>query len=203
MTLKHINLSPIAMPTTKGIATSQPPIETGALALSTEGSARALERMLDETITVHQRTTMVEDGVSTLVPLQAKLNKDYEIVGYHVNDNDATNDDLIKAYHMAKSAMTPLPKADIMKRIGVMAMVITVPKDFSPKVLAMKTEVLAEKLADYPADILLKCFDYIEKHNKFWPTLSEFHEYMSWQVKPRKLMCEQLQKCIDKRTNLV
>ena len=146
---------------------------------------------------------MVEDGVSTLVPLEARLNKDYEITGYYVNDHNTSNNDLLKAYHMAKSAMTPLPKADIMKRLGVMAMVITVPKDFSPKVLAMKTEVLADKLTAYPADILLKCFDYIERHNKFWPTLSEFHEYMSWQVKPRKLMCEQLQKCIAKRTNLV
>ena len=200
MTLKSLNSSAIVTQITSGTKTSQPPIEAGALVLSQEVSQRALEKMLESDETPYKRTLTVEDGVNTLVPLQAKYSKDFEIAGYDIDTTNVSNDNLQAAYRAVLTSLVPLPVDKIKERLGIMAMIITLPKDFSPKVLAMKTEILAEKLHEYPADILLHTFDYIEKHNRFWPTLAEFHEHCSWQVRPRRLMKEVLHKCIASRT---
>lgn len=195
MTLKSLNSSAIVTQITSSTKTSPPHTEAGALELSQEVSHLALAKMLESNETPYKRTLTVENGVSTLVPLQAKYSNDHDIVGYQI-DKSAKLADLQEAYRRVLTTLVPMPVDKIKERLSVTAMIITLPKDFSPKVLAMKTEILAEKLHEYPADILMHTFDYIEKHHRFWPTLAEFHEHCSWQVRPRRLLKEVLHKCI-------
>lgn len=195
MTLKSLNSSAIVTQITSGTKTSQPPTEAGALVLSQELSQRALAKMLESDETPYKRTLTVENGVSTLVPLRPKYSSEHDIVGYEI-DKSAKLAALEEAYRRVLTTLVPMPTDKIKERLSVTAMVITMPKDFSSKVLAMKTEILAEKLHEYPADILMHTFNYIEKHHRFWPTLAEFHEHCSWQVRPRKLLKEALHKCI-------
>ena len=49
-------------------------------ALTIEIKAKALARLTDAATKPMLVTSMIEDGVSSLVPLETKLNKDYELV---------------------------------------------------------------------------------------------------------------------------
>ena len=139
---------------------------------------------------------MVEDGVSSLVPLGYELTKDYELKYYTIR-KDQPADNLHAAMRMVQSSLLPLPQSEIEQRLTAMSILLTIPKDFDPEVMALKRRVLAEKLTEWPADIVIDAIGYIERHNKFWPTLAEFVEVMDWKMRPRKLLRDALQKCID------
>lgn len=139
---------------------------------------------------------MVEDGVSSLVPLDYELNKDYELKYYRIKSGQPL-DKLCAAMRMVEASLLPLPQSEIEQRLTAMSVLLTIPKDFDPEVMALKRRVLAEKLAEWPADIVIDAIGYIERHNKFWPTLAEFVEVMDWKMRPRRLLRETLQKCID------
>lgn len=194
MTLKQIN----SLPITKASActTSQQHTENGATTLSPSQQETAIEKMRDSSITVLSRTTMVEDGVSSLVALELDLTKDYELRGYTILGNPEP-DDLHKALRKVEASLLPLPQEEIEQRLTAMSILMTIPKDFDPEVMALKRRVLAEKLTEWPADIVIDAIGFIERHNKFWPTLAEFVECMDWMMKPRKLLQQTLQKRID------
>lgn len=141
---------------------------------------------------------MVEDGVSSLVALELDLTKDYELRGYRISGNPES-EDLHKALRKVEASLLPLPQEEIEKRLTAMSILMTIPKDFDPEVMALKRRVLAEKLTEWPADIVIDAISFIERHNKFWPTLAEFVEVMDWKTRPRKLLQQTLQKRIDCR----
>ena len=167
-------------------------------ALTTEIKAKALARLTDAATKPMLVTSMIEDGVSSLVPLETKLNKHYELVFYRI-DRDAPLHRLHEAYEMVQKALVPLPVKDIEERITMLCALITLAKDFSPKVLDMKRKALASKLAEYPADIVIDAFGYIERNVRFFPTLAEFinEAGVGWKPKPRFMLRDELQKCID------
>ena len=139
---------------------------------------------------------MLEDGVSLLVPLELKLTKDYELKYYHIKGNPPL-DKLHKAMLRVQASLLPLPTPEIEQRLTAMSILLTIPRDFDPEVMALKRKVLAEKLAEWPADIVIYAIGYIERNCKFWPTLAEFVEVMDWQTRPRRLLQQSLQNCID------
>ena len=141
---------------------------------------------------------MVEDGVSSLVALELDLTKDYYLRGYRISGNPES-EDLHKALRKVEASLLPLPQEEIEKRLTAMSILMTIPKDFDPEVMALKRRVLAEKLTEWPADIVIDAISFIERHNKFWPTLAEFVEVMDWKTRPRKLLQQTLQKRIDCR----
>lgn len=194
MTLKQINSLPITR--ASKCETSPPPTESGAITLSHSQCEMAVEKMRDSSITVLSRTTMVEDGVSSLVPLEFDLTKDFELRGYSIKGNPES-EDLHKALRKVEASLLPLPQEEIEQRLTAMSILMTIPKDFDPEVMALKRRVLAEKLTEWPADIVIEAIGYIERHNKFWPTLAEFVEVMDWKARPRKLLQQVLQKRID------
>ena len=95
------------------------PIESGALTLSPSQQERALEKCETKTITVLSRTTMVEDGVSSLVPLGYELTKDYELKYYTIR-KDQPADNLHAAMRMVQSLL-PLPQSEIEQRLTAMS----------------------------------------------------------------------------------
>ena len=198
MTLKQINSLPITKAQANGCETSKPPTESGAITLSASQREMAIEKMRDTSITILRRTTMVEDGVSSLVPLELDVTKDYELRGYKITGSP-TLENLQKALKKVEASRLPLPQEEIEKRLTAMSILMTIPKDFDPDVMALKRRVLAEKLTEWPADIVIHAIGYIERHNKFWPTLAEFVEIMDWKTRPRKLLQQELQKRIDYR----
>jgi len=175
----------------------QPPTNDGALTLSPSQKEMALAKLQDDNRS-HQRTNMVEDGVASLVPLEIKISKDFELVRYNI-PADTPLDKLEAAMRRVEASLIPLPQEEIEQRLTVMAMLVTIPKDFNDEILALKRRVLAEKLQQWPADILLEAFDSVEKSCKFWPTLAEFAQHCDWKLRPRKLLREELQKRIDYR----
>lgn len=177
--------------------TSTPPTESGALTLSPSVQKAALEKMQDETISPLARTTMIEDGVSSLVQLEGRYNKDFELISYSIKGNPPL-ENLIKAYKLVQTGMIPLPVSELDQRLTVMSMVLTIPQSFGAKQLATKREILANKLAEYPADIVIRAIGYIERNIKFWPSLAEFinDADIAWMTKPRKIMSDELHKCI-------
>lgn len=183
--------------------TSTPPIESGALTLSPSVQKAALEKMQDETISPLQRTTMIEDGVSSLVRLEGRYNKDFELISYSIK-GDPPLENLIKAYKLVQTGMIPLPVSELDQRLTVMSMVLTIPQSFGAKQLATKREILANKLAEYPADIVIRAIGYIERNIKFWPSLAEFinDADIAWMTKPRKIMSDELHKCIARHKQI-
>jgi hypothetical protein len=177
--------------------TSKPPIESGVLTLSLSVQQAALVKMQDESISPLQRTTMIEDGVSSLVRLEGKYNKDFELMSYTIAGKPSL-ENLMKAYKLVQTGMIPLPLSELDQRLTAMAMVLTIPQSFGAKQLATKREILANKLADYPADIVIRAIGYIERNVKFWPSLAEFinDADIAWMTKPRKIMSDELHKCI-------
>ena len=140
----------------------------------------------------------VPDGVSSLVPLETKLSRDYELMFYRI-DRNAPLHKLYEALHMVQKSLVPLPVKDIEERITMLCALITLAKDFSPKVLDMKRKALAMKLHEYPADIVIDAFGYIERNVRYFPNLAEFiiDAGIGWKSKPRFLLRDELQKCID------
>lgn len=183
--------------------TSTPHIESGALTLSPSVQKAALEKMQDETISPLARTTMIEDGVSSLVQLDGRYNKDFELISYSIKGNPPL-ENLIKAYKLVQTGMIPLPVSELDQRLTVMSMVLTIPQSFGAKQLATKREILANKLAEYPADIVIRAIGYIERNIKFWPSLAEFinDADIAWMTKPRKIMSDELHKCIARHKQI-
>ena len=141
---------------------------------------------------------MVEDGVASLVPLEIKISNDFELIRYNISA-DASLEKLEQAMRRVQASMLPLPKEQIEQRLTVLAMLVMIPKDFDDEILALKRGILAEKLMQWPADIVIEAFEKVERSCKFWPTLAEFAQHCDWKVRPRKLLQEELQKRIDYR----
>lgn len=197
MTLKPLSSLITTSQMDPSLQTSKLHIESGALTLSDSVQKTALEKMQDETISPLQRTTMIEDGVSSLVRLEGRYNKDFELISYSIK-GDPPLENLIKAYKLVQTGMIPLPVSELDQRLTAMSMVLTIPQSFGPKQMTLKREILANKLAEYPADIVIRAIGYIERNIKFWPSLAEFinDADIAWMTKPRKIMSDELHKCI-------
>ncbi len=197
MTLKQLSSLRTTKAQANGSKISKPLTESGVTTLSHSQRETALARLQDSNNS-HQRTNMVEDGVASLVPLEIKISKDFELIRYNIQA-DAPLEKLEQAMRRVQASMIPLPQEEIEQRLTVLAMIVTIPKDFDDEILALKRGILAEKLTQWPADIVIEAFDKVEKSCKFWPTLAEFAQHCEWKVRPRKLLQEELQKRIDYR----
>ena len=137
------------------------------------------------------------DSVRSLIPSTSeKLDKRYDIVGFNISCDDP------KALHQAlckvEMAMQPMPLSEIEQRLTALTLLINTSKDFDPDFMALKRKALAMELVQYPADIVLRAFDSIKNSTKFWPTWAEFHEFIGWRYRPRKLLRDAIKKQLDR-----
>lgn len=136
------------------------------------------------------------DSVRLLIPsINEKLTKDYDIAGFSIGDADP--EALSSALRKVEMAMLPLPMDEIEQRLTAMTLLINVGKDFDPEFMALKRKALAMELVQYPADITLAAFNSIKNTTKFWPTWAEFHEFIGWRYRPRKLLRDAINKKLD------
>ena len=114
MTLKQINSLPITKAQANGCETSKLPTESGCYNTVSFATRDGTEKMRDTSITILRRTTMVEDGVSSLVPLELDVAVDYELRGCKITGSpDFQN--LQKALKKVEASLLPLPQEEIEK----------------------------------------------------------------------------------------
>jgi hypothetical protein len=175
--------------------TTKPHTETGVATLSTTQSQMALAK-LTEAESPDKVTRLVIDSVRTLIPsIIEKHTKDYEVKSYEIGD--ASQEDLEKALMRVESSLVTLPLADIEQRLTALSLLIMTARDFDPEFMAIKRKALAVELAEYPADIVIAAFKSVKNTVKFWPTYAEFHEFIAWRYRPRKLLRDALRKRLD------
>jgi len=134
--------------------------------------------------------------VCTIIPsVEIIHDTDFNTVGYKITDADP--DKLRKAAAIVETSMVPIHPAKIEERIAIMVELISVSSQFGPQQMKSKTEVLADELAKYPADIVIYAFEQVIKTAKFWPSFAEFYKYIRPLYEPRKLLLNKLHKCIE------
>lgn len=140
---------------------------------------------------------MVEDGVRSYLPLEIRLSKQYDIMGYDLKTDKVSLENLQRAMVGVLASLEPMPLTEIKQRLTAMTVLLAIPKDFNEDVLILKRDTLAAKLQEWPADVVADAIMYMERNCKFFPTYAEFVEYMGWRVQPRYFLHEELQKSIE------
>ena len=198
MTLKQINSSAITSALVQDLETSRQVTGNGVPMLSPTQQAQALERLSDPTQSVLMVNQNLEIGVSSLIPLEVRLTKDYDICGYDIG-SDCSAENLDRSLRMVAASLVPLPYVELKQRLTALMVILAIPKDWSDDVLQLKRDALASELEKWPADVVIEGIEYIKRTCKFMPTLADFCEYMSWRVQPRYLLMQELQKNIANR----
>lgn len=198
MTLRQINSSAITSALVQDLETSRQVTGSGVPMLSPSQQSKALERLTDPTKSVLMVNQDLEIGVGSLIPLETRITKDYDICGYDIG-SDATSENLDRCLRMVAASLVPLPFVELKQRLTALMIILAIPKDWSDDVVELKRDALAMELERWPADVVIEGIEYIKRTCKFMPTLADFCEYMSWRVQPRYLLMQELQKNIANR----
>lgn len=196
MTLKQISSAITTLPREVDLKTSEEPTEIGAIVLSNMQSNKALARLTEATETPSALTNKVIKCVESLITLQIKYDKDFNVQRFTINDDN--KDNLIKAYKTVLQSCVTLPTTDIEQRLTAMLPLITLPANMDMDMAILKIEMIAKKLSEFPADIVIKAIEHVEKSCKFMPTYAEFHAEIYWRYVDRKKLLDALQFSIDK-----
>jgi len=194
MSLKQINLSTTISAKATSLPTSKELIATGVgNLLSTQKREKAAVRLMD----ISNPHKVDQSLLSSLESL----------TGYPVNEitsckyNDNRGVDILtkefqlkfdsieiaeKAVEIVACSFVPMPKADLQKKLAVLATLVVKPAGETAKDLALRMESLALQLGDYPADIVSKAIDEVKNTATFWPSYSEFYKHISWRMKRRE-----------------
>jgi hypothetical protein len=169
-------------------------IETGVETLSSSQQQAGLARLMEINNPI-QATTNLYASVSTLIKsLEARHTQDFTLLGYKIGNEELS--DLYKALSYVNKALVSLPHKEIQQRIAVMCNVITLANNFDPDMLALRGKALADELVKYPADIVVHAFEEIKKTCKFYPSFAEFYQHIEFRYRPRRLLRDELHKCI-------
>lgn len=198
MTLRQINSSAITSALVQDLETSRQVTGSGVPMLSPLQQSKALERLTDPTKSVLMVNQDLEIGVGSLIPLEPRITRQYDICGYDIG-SDATSENLDRCLRMVAASLVPLPFVELKQRLTALMIILAIPKDWSDDVVELKRDALAMELERWPADVVIEGIEYIKRTCKFMPTLADFCEYMSWRVQPRYLLMQELQKNIANR----
>lgn len=201
MALKQLNLQAITSVKEPSSETSSKPTESGSQMLSVTQRETALARLVDSESS-QVVTNKMEAYVGSLIPLEHRLTRDYDIKGYDISSS-ATIENLERALRTVEATLVPLPFKELQQRLTALFIMLAIPKNFDEDLLILKRDTLAHKLEKWPADVVIEAIDHVEQYQKFMPTLAEFVEYMDWRVKPRKLLRKELKKVLDEKQRKV
>lgn len=123
------------------------------------------------------------------------MNKDYIVTRYKVNP-DASIESLEIAVKKVMMALQPLPVIDIEERLKSILLLVTLPASFDGSAAKAKFSAIAQKLSEFPADIVVEAINTVEETCKFIPSYAEFIEHIKPKYYYRKMMLEELHKCI-------
>jgi len=196
MTLRQISSAITTLPKEADLQTLTEHTETGAIALSNTQNSKALARLIEAKETPADITNKVIKCVESLVTLQIKYDKDFNIQKFTINSD--SKDNLIKAYKAMLQSCVPLPTSDIEQRLTAMLPLITLPANMDMDMAILKIETIAKKLSEFPADMVIKAIEKVEQTCKFMPTYAEFYAHIYFYHYERKKLLDSLQISIDK-----
>jgi len=183
--------------------------EFGVAILNSSDKEQAVQRLIQANNPM-EVTRKVTDSVRTLVPsLKERHGHDFTLLGFTITKFKTEN--VMKAIRLVNISMASLPpsrqivgqpdKDGIEQRIAAMLPLLTLPKDFDPQILSLKSQSLSVELTKYPADIVIHAFEEVKKRATFYPSFAEFYKHIEARYLHRKYLLDALHKCIAYKVN--
>ena len=207
--MKSLSSVTTISPKAQNLSTSEKHIEAGVAILNSTDKEQAVQRLIqvDNPAEVSRRVT---DSVRILVPsLKERHAHDFTLLGFTIGKFKTEN--VLKAIRLVNISMASLPpsrevegeptKDGIEQRIAAMLPLLTLPKDFDPEILSVKSRSLAVELTKYPADIVVHAFEEVKKRATFYPSFAEFYKHIEPRYLHRKYLLDALHKCIALNPN--
>ena len=103
---------------------------------------------------------------------------------------------LNEAYTKVFMIMVGLPIQDVKQRLLMLSTLVQRQFGDSPQDLEVRINSTAEQLQKYPADIVLKAIDEVQKTERYFPSYSVFYKHIYWRYESRK----QILLALDRET---
>jgi len=197
MTMKKLSSVTTTLPTAKPSPSGNQHTETGVVTLDPQRSTAALEKLKH-----HAPNTTNKEILFSLerlgLYLTPNIDSSYDIKGYLIKsiDADQLSSQCADGLQIVAESMVPLPVNEMEKALLTSSMLMTKSPGETPEDLAMRCQLYAAQMHDWPADIFLKTCEIIVRNHKWWPAFADFEKEYQWMIKPRKRMHEALQKCM-------
>ena len=195
MTLKQINLKTTALQMERSTKTSMPPTEIGAVTLSSSQQKQALDRLLQPENTPYKITSSLERYLEQLVGLDIKFNSNFEKIRY-VIPKDIAIDKLETAMTKVLMSLQTFPTIEIEERLKNILLLVSLPTNFDGTVATAKLSAIAKRLSEFPADMVVQSIKLVEENSTFMPAYAEFYKHIKYPYECRKMMYDELHKCI-------
>ena len=95
-----------------------------------------------------------------------------------------------------QKAFVPLPPDEMEKALLTSMMLMVKPSGESPEDAAMRVQLYAHQMQDWPADIFNRVLRIVIQNNTFWPAFSDFYKEYAWLARNRLKMREALHLCM-------
>lgn len=105
-------------------------------------------------------------------------------------------DNLNEAYTKVFMTMVGLPIQDIKQRLLMLSTLVQRQFGDSPEDLEVRINSTATQLQNYPADIVIKAIDEVQKTERYFPSYSVFYKHILWRYESRK----QILLALDRET---
>lgn len=124
---------------------------------------------------------------------------DEEFLGYEVATVPPAADleKVQAALRNHEQACLPAPADRLIDELGRLRVLTTKRPDDMPNEVAT-LRIYAEKLREYPADIVLDVLRSQPSHSKFWPAWQELQERLEWRAKRRRARRDALAALLDR-----
>jgi|SRR5690625_1395883 len=124
---------------------------------------------------------------------------DEEFLGYEVATvpPPADLERVQSALRSHEQACLPAPADRLIDELGRLRILTAKRPDDMPNEVAT-LRIYAEKLRDYPADIVFEVLRTQPSHSKFWPAWQELQERLEWRAKRRRSRRDALAELYDR-----
>jgi len=169
---------------------------------ATEAGATMTTQELSEALTLLRSMEPQDTDKALLISLRQlrislipKYNNHHGIDRYDIGYK-TTAENYRLASIAIQEACVPLPVDEMAKSLLAAMMLMVKPSGESPQDAAMRCNLYATQMQDWPADIFLKVLDIVTKHNTFWPAFADFHKEYLWLSQKRRKIREALHLCM-------
>ena len=124
---------------------------------------------------------------------------DQEFVRFEVVEVPGANAlaEVREALRRHVAACLPAPDERVVKELAALR-VTTKSRPEADEDIDFALRIYAEKLRDYPADIVLEVLRTQPSHSKFWPAWQELQERLEWRAKKRRARRDALAALLDR-----
>jgi hypothetical protein len=197
MTMKKLSSVTTTLPMASSLPSGSQHTATGVVALDQAASTAALETLKHQPPSDTNRA--LRSSLEQLgLYLTPNIDSNYEITSYLIKSTtpDLLQGQCAKGLRIIAKSMVPLPIEEMEKALLTSSMLMTKSPGETPEDLAMRCQLYAAQMHDWPADIFLKTCEVVVRNHKWWPAFSDFQREYNWMIKARLRMQETLQKCM-------